>query len=126
MWPTATVLLSRWKRPLGCLLCMRAQRAMCSRRRTWATKWTCEHGWRDRRFFGRDGVFSRLKPDAQFRLTTQGTRKKVEEPVAGAVLGGAFGKLGLMDEDDAGMVGLQCGCQVGKPCGQCTATATFG
>ena len=73
-----------------------------------------------------EGVFSRLKPDAQFRLTTQGTRKKVEEPVAGAVLGGAFGKLGLMDEDDAGMVGLQCGCQVGKPCGQCTATATFG
>ena len=70
-------------------------------------------------------TFIQLKPDAQYRLECHGTRKKVETPKAGVELGGAFGKLGLLD-DDAGMVALTCGCQVGKPCGACTATAAFG
>ena len=69
------------------------------------------------------GCFCRLKPDAQYRLEATGTRRKLEPQVAGTTLGGAFGKVGLLEEDDAAMVALTCTCQVGKPCGNCTATA---
>jgi hypothetical protein len=71
------------------------------------------------------GIFSKVTPDCQFRLEAKGTRKSQEEaPATGAaVLGGIFGNVQLRDEDDAGMMALQCSCQVGKPCGQCAATA---
>ena len=68
------------------------------------------------------GLLSRLTPDCQYRLSVEGTRREEAPAVAGAKLGGAFANIQLRDEDESAMAALQCSCQVGKPCGRCTAT----
>eukprot|EP00966_Prymnesium_polylepis_P109428 2532872-Prymnesium_polylepis.2 len=67
------------------------------------------------------GVFSRLKPNCQYRLECKGTRKKKEVVSAGPSLGGAFANVKLRDEDSA--TDQLCTCQVGKICPACAAVA---
>ena len=71
-----------------------------------------------------EGIFSHLTPNCQFRLETNGKRMAAAPVVeAGTGFSGAFANLKLLEEDDVGIKGFQCTCQVGKPCGQCAATA---
>jgi len=70
-----------------------------------------------------NGVFSRLKPNSQYRLESTGTRKKVDVPSDAPEAGGLSSmNVKMLDcDEDVSSKAMSCGCQVGKPCESCSA-----